>query len=64
MYNIIVMMNVLFLIVFMMTPVQKSLVNMKYLIKIVSMKMGHLRDIFANLSQTDFNLLFYYIFFI
>ena len=33
---------------------------MKYLMGIVLMKMGHLRDIFVNLSQTDINL--FYIF--
>ena len=64
MYNSIVLRNVLLLTTFLMKTVQKVLVNTKCLIKIVMMKMVHLRDIFASLCQTDFNLLFYYLCFI
>ena len=38
--------------------VQKTIIKLKYLMEIVLMKMGHLRDIFAHSNQIEINLLY------
>ena len=47
---------------FMMKLVLKNIINMKYLMGIVLMKMGHLRDIYVSLYQHIINL--FYIFYV